>query len=217
MRIKKFYAVIIDVMESSKVKDRNRLTEQMERAILKINKKYHKDCYAPFEITRGDEIAAVLKSIENSYDIVSQINEIISPEKIRTVIVYDDLNAGLKSFRSSVIDGPAFYRGNSLMAELKKTQKTFLLKTGIESDDRIIESLINLLLWQWDNFTDKQKRIIRLYQKIRNQKKVAEKILRTQQQVQSTLETCRWELIDNAESTLKEMFKRIDKNLKVLN
>jgi len=212
MRNKKFYAVIIDVVESSKVKDRYRLTEKMEKALLKVNEKFQKDCYALFEITRGDEVAAVLKSIENTYDIISLINEIISPEIIRTVIVYDELNAGLKSHRSSVIDGPAFYKANKLMQNLKKTQKTFTLKTSGNDRDRMIESLINLLLWQWDNFTDKQKRIIRLYQKYRNQKKVAEKIQRTQQQVQSTLETCRWELVNNAESTLREMFKSIDKH-----
>jgi len=143
----------MDVIESSKVKDRNQLTKQMGKAILKVNEKYKDDCYSSFEITKGDEIAAVLKTIKNFHDIIFLFKEILLPERIRTVIVFDELNAGLDSKRSSVIDGPAFHSGNSLMLDVKKMQKTFALKTGEKEWDSAIESLMNMLLWQWDNFT----------------------------------------------------------------
>ena len=207
----------MDVIESSKVKDRNQLTKQMGKAILKVNEKYKDDCYSSFEITKGDEIAAVLKTIKNFHDIIFLFKEILLPERIRTVIVFDELNAGLDSKRSSVIDGPAFHSGNSLMLDVKKMQKTFALKTGEKDWDSAIESLMNMLLWQWDNFTVLQKKIIRLYQKEKNQRRVAEKIKRTQQQVQTTLETCKWELIDSAELTLRDMFRIVDMNIKKTN
>jgi hypothetical protein len=208
----KYYVLIMDVIDSSRFPDRNVLTGKLESAILKANSRFPGDCLAPFEITKGDEVAAVLTLIGRAYEMIKVFRDILSPVDIRSVIVYDELKAGLETRRSTVIDGPAFYRGNQMMMGLKKTQRTFTMDTRQEKLDKFVEASMNLLLWQWNNFSDLQQRIIRLYQKEKNQEKVAKMINRTQQQVNKTLNSCKWEIIDNAEKAINDMFALIDES-----
>lgn len=114
----KYYALILDIIDSSIFPDRDILTEKLERAIAYANKEFSRDCLAPFEITRGDEVAAVLVSTARVYEMIKVFREELFPVDIRSVIIYDELKAGLEKRRSTVIDGPAFYRGNHMMVEL---------------------------------------------------------------------------------------------------
>ncbi|MCK5058073.1 MAG: hypothetical protein KAT34_15580 [Candidatus Aminicenantes bacterium] len=211
----KYYVMLMDVIGSSDLPNRDEVTEKLEKAMASVNATCKDDFLAPFEITRGDEVAAVLTSIANTYDIITIFRETLFPVGMRTTLIYDELISGLGSRQSSIIDGPAFHRGNSQMLNLKKTQKTFGLNTGQPELDQGAAALLNLLLWQWNNFTPLQQNIIRLYQEIKHQGKVAKIIRRTQQQVQFTLEKCRWELIDEAEKTIRRMLLNIDKKAKI--
>ena len=208
--VAKYYVLIMDIIDSSSIPDRDILTEKLERAMSHANKEFSRDCFSPFEITRGDEIATVLVSAARVYPMIRIFREVLFPVDIRSILLYDELKAGLETRRSTVIDGPAFYRGNRMMMELKKTQKTFALDTQQKEMDETAEALMNLLLWQWNNFSELQQQIIRLYQKEKNQKDVAKQINRTQQQVNKTLNSCKWEIIDNAEKAIMHMFQLID-------
>lgn len=206
----KYYVLIMDIIESSKFQDRNVLTGKLDTATSRLNSSYSMECFAPFEITRGDEVAGVLTSISRAYEMIKVFREEIYPADIRSVIVYDELKAGLETKRSTIIDGPAFYRGNDTMVELKKTQKTFAIATHVKETDETLDALMNLLLLQWNNLSPLQRKIISLYQQERNQLKVAEMISRKQQQVQQTLYSCKWEIIDSAEKAIMHLFKLID-------
>lgn len=210
----KYYVVIMDVIGSSRLRNRDEVTDKLGKALKSVNTSYEEDFFAPFEITKGDEVAAVLTAIENTYDMVTIFRQILYPVDIRTILIYDELNAGLNSRHSSIIDGPAFHRGNDMMIKLKKTQKTFSLDTGQIVLNKELEALINLLLWQWNNFSPLQQKIIRLYQETKSQKKVADRIKRKQQQIHSTLDTCRWELIDEAEKVIRKLLMKIDNQYK---
>ena len=208
--MQKYFVVILDIIDSTKVEDRDAITFTLTHALSKINSNYDECCWALFEITKGDEVAAVLLNAHRIYEILKIFQEILSPHRFRVVVYYDTLTAGIDTHRSTIIDGPAFYRANTLMIDLKKTQKYFVIKSGFTDIDVAIESLVNLLLWRWNNLTELQRIIISQYQKIRNQQKVAEKIGRTQQQIQDSLSRCRWEIIDNAEKTVGHLLTRID-------
>jgi hypothetical protein len=209
MPTNRYYIVMMDIIRSAKLLDRNELTHRLISGMKEVNKEYKQDLLAPFEITRGDEFAAVLTKINHLYEIISAFQETLSPIEFRTIAAFGELNAGLDSKQSSIIDGPAFQHADSMMRSLKKTSKTFSIDTGQKEWDRIAQAALNLLLWQWNGFTPLQQRIIRLYQKLKNQNKVADEINRSQQQVQATLESCRWELIDEAENSIRDALKVI--------
>jgi len=210
-----YYVIVMDIIRSTKLKDRDKLTHQLTSSMDEVNLVYKQDFFAPFEITRGDEFAAVLLQINNLYEIVKTFQKTLSPIEFRTVVAYGELNAGLKSRQSSIIDGPAFQHADSMMHNLKKTLMPFSIDTGLKDWDCITQAVLNLLLWRWIGFTPLQQKIIRLYQQLRNQKKVANEIDRSQQQVQATLESCRWELINEAENSLQDALRVIEEKVKI--
>ncbi|MCB1034928.1 MAG: hypothetical protein KDD47_13960, partial [Acidobacteria bacterium] len=191
----KLYVLITDVVGSSQVSDRAELTRKLQAAAERVNEDHADDLYAPLEITRGDEMCAVLSSISCSYDLLSTLEEILHPTRFRSSLVYDELTAGLETRRAAVIDGPAFYRARELMSQLKKSKKTFALGTDQPEQDEAAEVLVNLLQWRWNEMTDLQRQIVRLYQNEKNQLRVAELLNRSQQQISHSLIATKWELI----------------------
>ena len=123
MKTNHYYVLILDIVGSSKIRDRGKLTDMLNVAIVKATKKYNKDLWAPFEITKGDEVAAVLISIHQLFDMITLFSDAIYPVGFRSALVYGKLSAGLKTKRSTIIDGPAFYRVNEEMIQLKKKLK----------------------------------------------------------------------------------------------
>lgn len=209
----RLHVLMMDMVGSASLPDRAAATRRLEEAIGRTNQKFAEDLFAPFEVTRGDETAAVLQSIARAYDMMTAISEAMYPVTFRSVLVYDELTAGLETRRSSVIDGPAFYRADEMMEALKKTQKTFSLSSSQEDLDEPIEALVNLLQWRWNEMTDLQRRIVRLYQQERNQSRVGEKLGRSQQQVSHALHATRWELIDAAEVAVRHLLELLDRRI----
>jgi len=206
----RFYVLMMDIIGSARLPDREAVTRRLEEVIAATNRAFGDDLFAPFEVTRGDETAAVLHSAAHAYDIMAGISEAMAPVRFRSVLVFDELTAGLDTRRSSVIDGPAFYRADDMMRALKKTQRTFALCSGDEELDGPTEALVNLLQWRWAEMTDLQRRIVRLYQQERNQSRVGQKLGRSQQQISYALNATKWELVDAAESAVRHLFRLLE-------
>lgn len=199
------FVLLIDVMNSSQLKDRQALSVSLGEAVNKLNRQFAAHLYAPFEITRGDEVAAVLISARSLYPMARLLNEFLHPLKYRMVLCYGALTAGLETHRSTIIDGPAFYQARRMMQQLKRTQHFVSVSTRAEHVDPVLQSMLNMLLWQWSRFTALQQQVVRLYLLHRNQKTVAEQLGRSQQQIQNTLRSCGWEVIEEAERQVKHL------------
>ena len=207
----KLYVLITDVVGSSQVADRAELTRKLQSAAEQVNQDHADDLYAPLEITRGDEMCAVLSSLSCAYDLLSTLEENLHPTRFRSALVYDELTAGLETRRAGVIDGPAFYRARELMGQLKKSKKTFCLGTDQPEQDEAAEVLVNLLQWRWNEMTDLQRQIVRLYQYEKNQLRVAELLNRSQQQISHSLIATKWELINSSEGAIRHLLELIDR------
>ncbi len=208
---RRFHVLLLDMMASARLADRNAATRRFRQVAPRLNRTFGADLLAPFEITRGDEVAGVLRSAARVYDIMAAMGEAMSPVRFRHVLAFGELTAGLETRRSSLIDGPAFYRADAMMRELKKTRKTFALASGQPAIDEPAEALVNLLQWRWSAMTDLQRRIVRLYQRERNQTRVGRELGRTQQQVSQALRSTRWELLEAGEEAVRRLFEQIDR------
>lgn len=207
----KLYVLLSDVVGSSSLSDREDLTSRIQQAAARINEDHRNDLFADFEITRGDEMAAVMRSVSGVYDVLTILEEELYPVRFRSVLVYDQLTAGLESRRSAVIDGPAFYKAHDMMRALKRTRNTFTLSSGQAEFDEAAEVLVNLLQWRWNEMTELQRQIVRQYQDVRNQQKVAETLERSQQQISHTLIATKWELINSSEGAIRHLLQLIDR------
>jgi hypothetical protein len=204
-----YFILLMDIVGSSKMEDRGRLTTNLTKTISSANREFASQYYAPFEITKGDEVAAILNNADSVYDIILFFGDHLTPVKVRSVVVFGKLSAGLETRRSTIIDGPAFYRADESMRRLKKTAQWVSFSTRHVELDRIIETLINLILMKWYSFTPLQRTIIRAYQKDRNQIKVANRLHKKQQQIQNTLMKCGWEILDQSELLIRTLCSKL--------
>lgn len=207
----KLYVLVTDVIGSSQLSDRARLTKDLQVAADEVNAEFGRHLFADLEITRGDEMSAVLTSVSGAYDVLATLERILHPRRFRSVLVYDELTAGLDTKRAGIIDGPAFYQAHEHMAELKRSKKTFTLASGQVELDEAAEVLVNLLQWRWGEMTDLQRQIVRLYQQEKNQLRVAELLGRSQQQISHSLIATKWELIQSSEGAIRHLLELIDR------
>ena len=199
--------VLVDVVQSSAARDRDRLQERLVEFCEESNELDKTDLLGRFEITRGDEVAAVYRHTAPLLELVERAEERLSPHRLRYVIRRGELTAGLESGRSTVIDGPAFWRAGEAMEELKKTELPILIEWPNETAAALATSLFAFRILHTRGLTELQRKILRLYRELRNQTRVAERIGRTQQQVQKTLVACHQELMDHSERSLREVLR----------
>jgi len=199
------FVLLIDVMQSSKMQDRQALSVSLGEALVELNRQFEQYLLAPFEITRGDEVAAVLISAQPLYGMTRVLSEYLHPARFRLVLCFGELTAGLETHRSTVIDGPAFYQAANMMRQLKRSSRFVSLSTRAEHIDPVLQSMMNMLLWQWSSFTALQQQTVSLYLLHRNQSAVAALLGRQQQQIQSTLKCCGWEVVEEAERQVKQL------------
>jgi hypothetical protein len=204
------YVLLLDIVGSSNLRDREAATLRMQAAQKTVNERFPKAWLAPLETTRGDETAAVLRQPADAYDIIAALGDEIHPLSVRAVLKRGELVAGLDTRRASIIDGPAFHIADELMESIKGGPAQCLFDTGLSALDRPLTALGNLLLSQLAGLTELQRRILRLYQENRKQKTVAEIIGRSQQQVSSALQAIRWELLDDAEAVMRELLAEVE-------
>jgi len=176
------FVLLIDVMDSSRLKDRQALSVSLGEALAELNRQF-----AP------------------QYRVCRVLNDFLHPVKYRLVLCYGELTAGLETRRSTVIDGPAFYQARQMMLQLKRTRRSVALSSRAEHVDPVLQSMMNMLLWQWGGFTALQQQVMSLYLLHRNQAAVADIIGRSQQQVQNTLQRCGWETIEEGERQVKHL------------
>lgn len=206
------YVLLLDLVGSSRLPDRQGATEKIQTAQKTVNARLEGEWLAPLETTRGDETAAVLHRADVAWDAIVGMSDEIHPLSLRAVLKYGELVAGLDTRRASIIDGPAFHRADEFMESLKGSGKLCHFETGHAALDRTLNALGNLLLTQLTDLTELQRTILRHYQAKRQQKAVAKTVKRSPQQISTTLQAIRWEAIDEAESVMRALLAEVEES-----
>ncbi|MDH5186984.1 MAG: SatD family protein [Nitrospirota bacterium] len=201
--------VLGDMVKSAKTKERDELQKHLIYVCKIINKNFSPEIYAPFKITRGDEVAGVLNKPEKSYKIIFTFRDLLFPYSIRFVVVYGELTAGLETKDVSIIDGPAFTIANDKLQESKRKDHFILFLLYENYLDRTMTILSDLSHWIRMGWTLRQRKAIELYLKLGTQEKVARKLGITQQNVAKLLKSANFEKVKEAEEILEELLIQI--------
>lgn len=216
---KELYVLLGDVISSRKIKDRECFQEKLMGIYEDINVKYSEDIYADFKIIKGlDEIGCALNKLYHVYDIITTILDQIYPESMRFVLVRGYVDTGLEKRDITKMDGPAFHKAASMMASLKESKAFFSMSINNHkqlSDDLVskvmddlVSKVVNFAISDRENWTKRQRQIIRDYEKTGNQKEVADKYGITQQAVSKNLKNANWKEIKELEDSLRDLLKR---------
>ena len=211
----KRYVLLGDVIHSRRISDRDDFQKKVEEACNRINTAYTEDVYADFKILKGvDEVGGVLSDISNIYKIITTILEEIYPNVMRFVLVFGYIDTAIETGNVAKMDGSAFHKASEMMHGLKNSKLIFDMSVSDKMIDATIAGQINLILLIKRNWSARQHRVIREYERSNNQSEVAKNLEITQQAVSKTLNRSMWREIrsigENLNFALRDYMQRLD-------
>lgn len=184
------YVLLTDVVGSRKIKDRNTFEKKLAEAMQNVQKQHADVFEMPIQVWKGlDETAAMLKEPWKLYKIMDSIDEGIAPFKMRFVLVKGTVDVAPQNNDISKADGEVFHMAAARMFELKKEGLKFSCLTGNEAFDKAWQTQINLLWLVKESWTERQRKIYRLYCETGLQDEVAKRLKISQQNVSKTLKS----------------------------
>ncbi|MBN2007709.1 hypothetical protein JW960_00015 [candidate division KSB1 bacterium] len=193
-------AIILgDVVRSSNTQG---VQQALHNAVNITNDWLPSNILAPFEITRGDEIALVTEITADWFGYLLKFIDAAEAVKLRWVCVFDDLTEGFDSHSSAEMIGPGFVNADAAMKHLKKTSMLFAHQTKWNRYDQQISGIINMYITMFNKLTQLQREVLRLYQQHGTQQMVASVLGKSQQQIQYTLQSIQWETFTQAETAI---------------
>lgn len=208
---KRYCVVIGDLVASKKMMNRDQVQKDLLWVVERVNRRFKPNMVAPFEITRGDEIAAVFFK-------ASPVNRAINiffdtyPSEIRFGVAFGILSTSLDLLKtSSEIDGPGFYEADEALEEVRRAKRWVSFRLGDSFFDRTLTTLKNLIMTLQHSWTPRQREICRLYKEMGNQTKVAEKLNISQQAVAKSLRISLWDEYVEGEKTIEWLLQQFDR------
>jgi hypothetical protein len=181
--------VLGDLIGSRKIADRTAFEKKLKKVIAAIVETYEQEWVAPLAFEKGiDEIGAVVKDSVAVYNVVTEVNNAIAPQKIRFVAYRGTIDLGLKEKDITAMDGEAFHTAAAMMQQLKVSGMILQCNTGDPLFDKALENQLNAISILKENWTDRQREIFNLYEKVNNQAEVAKQLNITQQAISNALQ-----------------------------
>jgi len=144
-----YYAIIGDIINSKKISNRLEIQEKLKLYLETINTEYQDEISANFIITLGDEFQGLLKTPLFLFEILSKIEIVMKPLKIRFGIGVGDIITKIDNKMSIGSDGPAWWSARNMILDLKKNETGLKQIANIKLggiDDQDILDLININL-----------------------------------------------------------------------
>lgn len=211
-----YIAIIGDIVESKKIKDRIDFQRKFKAILDIINEKYGKNITSKFMITLGDEFQGLLSKSDDLFEIIFEIEKEMRPIKIRFGIgigpIYTDINPEVPLGA----DGPAYHYARKMVDKLKSRESKYknapaniLIETEREECNLLLESILELTYAVKSRWTDRQIQIIEAYKKNdENQYKVAEKLAITQSTVNKAIKASMLYQYNNGIESIKQYLSK---------
>lgn len=181
-----YVAIIGDIVQSKKLKDRDEVQKKLHHVLGLINNKYSDYIASNFMITLGDEFQGLLKCGENTINIINEIEAKMYPVQIRFGIGVGEIITDINRDIPLGADGPAYHNARRMINDLKSIEKK--VKTGNptimiasqgdnSNTDLLLNSIFLLCSTIKRKWSDRQREIVNAYiESDNNQTKAAEKL-----------------------------------------
>ncbi|MFC7200179.1 SatD family protein [Halospeciosus flavus] len=201
--MRELYVVLGDVVRSRAVDDREAFRERLETACEDAND-VTEGVVAPFSVLKGiDEIGGVLDRASDVYRIARSVATQLRPHRIRLAVARGTVDVGLETGDVARMDGGAFHEASDLLERVEREGLYFDLRTGRRSLDTSVADVVNLLLEQRHEWTDRQREVAERYRELGAQQAVADELDVSQQAVSRTLQQASWPLVSTVEERLQ--------------
>lgn len=196
-----YCAIIGDINRSRDLPHRARVQRAFQRAIEKINSEFRDEIASNFVLTIGDEFQGLLLSAKEGYRLVRRFAELMEPVDFAFGLGIGPLSTPLKKEAALGMDGEAFHRARAALAAAKREKRRLVLDFDHASLP-LANALLALMERDWARLTPRQKEILRLMDKYRNQSLVARKLRISQPAVSKSVSSALAGRLTEAEEAL---------------
>lgn len=192
-----FIAVIGDIVDSKKLKNRYQVQENFRAVLEDINVRYSDDIASNFMITLGDEFQGLLKSCDHIMDIIADIEMKMYPIQMRFGIGIGSITTEINRLMPLGADGPAYHCARNMIQQIKANERKVKsnranIMIASEGEDEMRDMLVNaifsLCATLQNKWSPRQREIIYSYvQNSENQVKTAESLGISQSSVHKAL------------------------------
>lgn len=217
--MQQFCVITADIIKSRKYLNSK---EEINNKIYNLNKKFKKNLFTYFNISRGDEIQAVLNSIEFLPKAIRNLRYYCRPFELRIGIGIGDIEniEHNQSCSSWDMNGEAFYLARDAMDTLNELQSkhstpykksdpsTYLysINKTLELSFNSIYILVDSIIKNWN---DEQWETIMLYELLGTYELVSKQLAISKSAVQQRCDLAKWRAIIAVEENLKKLLGKI--------
>lgn len=200
-RTEGYLALIGDVVESRRHRDRARLQRELAEALARINRESAAALAAPLSLTAGDEVQGLFRDPARVVDAVVDIGDAVFPARL----VYGLGAGGLETDLGpdpALLDGPCFHRARGALAEAR-SQGNWLVARGLaDPGDLVVTALFRLLGEIRSRWTGIQARHVARARR-RPQKEVAAQLGKAESTVSESLKAAGFQAVLAGEEALR--------------
>ncbi len=212
-----FIAIIGDIINSKKLKDRNEIQIKLKHILNSINENYSEDIASNFMITLGDEFQGLLNNGENAIKIINEIENKMYPIEIRFGIGVGEITTEINRDMPLGADGPAYHNARKTINALKLIENksnigntNILIATDNIVTDNLMNSIFALCYIIKKKWSPRQKEIITAYlNSDTNQIKTANNLGITQSSVNKGLNNSGYYSYKNALDEITDILSEI--------
>ena len=166
--------VVGDVIRSRKKFDPTEW-EHFHDSIQKVNKEFESSLTIPLTIYSGDSFGCICENIVSAVQIVLALQKHQKFHKTRIVLIEDEVIYGLDKKSFLDLTGPALWKSQIELANLKKTYSFFSSHIKNNLQNRVINTIVSLILSIRDGWNDLEWEVYRNYRSEITQKELAQK------------------------------------------
>jgi len=147
---KDYTALIFDVIESRKFKDRFEIQTFLKKSVEICNSLFHTSLCKPVMFSAGDEMQGLFYSAQGAYRYFAFFSRLAYPVQFRCGIGFGSLDVFSDDWMTTELDGPAYHRAREAIALCHEGLEQPVIFNSARASDRYVNGLLgsSLLLIQ---------------------------------------------------------------------
>ncbi len=144
--LKHYTALIFDVIESRKFKDRFEIQGFLKNAVEICNGLFQELLCKPVMFSAGDEMQGLFYSAQDAYRYFAFFSRLAYPVQLRCGIGFGELDVFSADWMTTELDGPAYHRAREAIALCHEGQDQLVIFNSARESDRFINGFLGSYL-----------------------------------------------------------------------
>lgn len=202
-------AVIGDVVNSRRMEQRATAQAHLQSLLAFLNDAFSESILAPFSLSRGDEIQALVLRAAILPDVLWEVSVRFPESPVRFGFGLGPLSTPLAPVPMET-DGPAWWAAREAVESAAGTRRTGGVWKGFGNDDKVLTALGTLLGHMRGRFTPRQRAVLEQLRFGGEMVQVAERLKISKQAVSGIVAAAGWRAYQEGEDAWRSLLIEYD-------